>query len=193
MGLTKQAITEAAIKLFKAKGYGTTSVNDIAEEMGCTKAALYYYFNSKEQLLYEIFCQTMSTAEMRFAHLMSQSMPYEERIRKIIYNQIMAMVDDRPQISIFFTERTNLSTAHQEAINLRRREYEEGIAEVFREGIRAGVLKEIDVLPVVYGIIGMCNWLYHWYDHNGRLKPEEMAELYADMVLNGILKAKLTD
>lgn len=186
MALTKQSIVEAAVRLFKSKGYGITSVNNIADELGCTKAALYYYFNSKEDILYEIFCQSMSAAETRFAQLMSLQMPVEERLRKIIYNQIMATVDAMPQISIFFTERANLNPAYQEEINLRRRKYEENVAEVFQEGIRAGVLKEIDVLPTVYGIIGMCNWLYHWYKPDGRLKPEELAELYADMILKGI-------
>lgn len=187
MALTKQSIVEVAVKLFKSKGYGTTSVNNIADELGCTKAALYYYFNSKEDILYEIFCQSMSAAETRFAQMMSQEMSLEERLRKIIYNQIMATVDSMPQISIFFTEMANLNPAYQEEINLRRRKYEENVAEVFQEGIRAGVLKKIDVLPTVYGIIGMCNWLYHWYKPDGRLKAEELAELYADMILQGIL------
>ncbi len=187
MALTKQSIIEVAVKLFKSKGYGTTSVNNIADELGCTKAALYYYFDSKEEILYEIFCQSMSAVETRFAHLMSLKMPIEERLRKIIYNQIMANIDAMSHISIFFTEKANLSPTHQEEMNLRRRQYEENVAEVFREGIRVGVLKEIDVLPTVYGIIGMCNWLYHWYKPEGRLKPEELAELYADTILKGIL------
>lgn len=189
MALTKQSIIDVAVKLFKSNGYGTTSVNNIADELGCTKAALYYYFNSKEEILYEIFCQSMGAVEIRFAQMMTQAMPIEDRLRKIIYNQIMANIDATPQISIFFTEKANLNPEHQEEMNLRRRQYEEEVAEVFREGIRAGVLKDIDVLPTVYGVIGMCNWLYHWYQPDGRLKPEELTNLYADMILKGILKA----
>jgi hypothetical protein len=66
-------------------------------------------------------CQSMSAAKTRFAQMMSQEMSLQERLRKIIYNQIMSTVDSMPQISIFFTEMANLNPAFQEAINLRKR------------------------------------------------------------------------
>lgn len=188
MGLTKQEIITASVNLFNEKSYSATSVQDIADVLNVTKAALYYYISSKEEILYEIFDQTMTTAEFRLNKLMEQKMTVEERIRKFIYNHIMAVFDEAPNISIFFTEKAHLTPDNLESINVRRKIYEKKIASVFEEGIEKNILKKIDVIPTVYAIIGMCNWLYHWYKPNGRLKPEEIAELYSDMILNGILK-----
>ncbi len=189
MGLTKQEIIEASVRLFNQKSYSATSVQDIAEALGVTKAALYYYVTSKEQILYEIFDQTMTTAEARLNKLMKEDMSVVERIRNIVFNHIMAVFDEAPNIAIFFTEKAHLSAENLIAINTRRRCYEEQIAEVFIKGVAEGVLKkDLEVLPTVYALLGMCNWLYHWYDPNGRLKPDELAGHYADMILNGILQ-----
>ncbi|RJX25747.1 MAG: TetR/AcrR family transcriptional regulator [Dethiobacter sp.] len=188
MSLTKQEIIQTSVKLFNEKGYSATSVQDIADELNVTKAALYYYISSKEEILFEIFDQTMTTAENRLNKIMEQDMTVEKRIRSIIYNHIMAVFDEAPNISVFFTEKAHLLPENLESINTRRRNYEEIIAGVFKEGVEKNVLKKVDILPTVYAVIGMCNWLYHWYKPEGRLKPEELSNLYSDMVLNGILK-----
>ena len=130
----------------------------------------------------------MTTAERRMQELMNQDMPVVERIKKIIYNQIMNVRDEAPYMVIFFTERAHLPAGKLEEINARRRKYEEKTAEVIREGIAQGVLEPVDVLPTVYGILGMCNWLYHWYNPKGTRSPEEIAALYSQIILRGILK-----
>lgn len=189
MGITKQDIVEKSIKLFNEKSYSATSVQDIADALGVTKAALYYYVSSKEEILYEIFNQTMTTAEKRMEKLMQEEKPVEEQIRAIIFNHIMAVFDEAPNIAIFFTEKHHLAPANLDSITQRIRKYNGMIAKVFRQGVQEGVLnKNIDIVPTVYALLGMCNWLYHWYDPQGRLKPKELAECYADLLLNGILK-----
>ncbi len=191
MSLTKQEIIEVSVRLFNDNSYSATSVQDIAEALGVTKAALYYYISSKEQILYEIFDQTMTTAEVRLNMLMELDMSVVERITKIVFNHIMAVFDEAPNISVFFTEKAHLSPDNLVLINARRRQYEEIIAGVFEKGIEEGVLRaDLEILPTVYALLGMCNWLYHWYDPNGRLKPEELADHYAKMILHGILDAR---
>jgi AcrR family transcriptional regulator len=186
--LGKERIIEAAVELFKEKGYSATSVQDIADKLGYTKAALYYYIPSKEEVLWEIFDKTMTTAERRIKELMNQDMSIIERIEKIIHNQIMNVRDETPYMVIFFTERAHLPEGKLDEINVRISNYEKKIAEVLREGIALGVLEPIDVLPVVYGILGMCNWLTHWFNPNGSRSPEEIAKLFSQLVLRGIVK-----
>ncbi len=188
MSLRKEKIIEAAVELFEEKGYTATSVQDIADKLGFTKAALYYYIQSKEEVLWEIFDKTMTTAERRMQELMNQDMSVVERIKKIIYNHIMNVRDEAPYMVIFFTERAHLPAGRLEEINARRRSYEEKIAAVFRDGVTQGVLEPLDVLPTVYGILGMCNWMYHWYNPKGPCSPEDIAELYSQIILRGILK-----
>lgn len=188
MGLSRQLIIETAIQLFNKNGYAATSIKDIADELGCTKAALYYHIASKEEILSEIFNQTMTKAEVRLEQLMQQDLTVEQRIRHYIFNQIMAVFDAGQSIAIFFSEKSQLSRENIETINARLHRYEGAIADIFLQGIEQGILKPVEVLPTVYGIIGMCNWLHHWYEPEGEIKPEQLAEIYSDMVLKGILR-----
>ena len=188
MSISRQKIIETSVKLFNEKSYSATSVQDIVNTLGVTKAALYYYVSSKEDILFEIFDQTMETAEKRLNNLMKEEMTVEERIRKIVFNHITAVFDEAPNISIFFTEKAHLTADNLKAINARRRKYEEIIAEVFKQGVEEGVLKkDIDILSTVYALLGMCNWLYHWYNPHGRLKPDDLAKRYSDIILFGIM------
>ncbi len=192
MGLSRQLIIETAIHLFDKNGYAATSIKDIANELGCTKAALYYHITSKEEILNEIFDQTMTKAEIRLEQLMAQNLTVEQRIRQYIFNQIMAIFDAGQSISIFFSEKSQLSHENVEIINARLHRYEGVIADIFLQGIKQKILKPVEVLPTVYGIIGMCNWLHHWYEPEGEIKPEQLAGIYSDMVLKGILKEQDT-
>lgn len=188
MSLGKEKIIETAAILFKEKGYAGTSVQDIADNLGVTKAALYYYFQSKEEILWEIIDRTMNTAEQRMQELMKQEMPLIERIKRIILNHIMSVLDDSPYMTVFFSERARLSPEKLKAINTRRRNYEECIANFIRQGIKENVINSVNVLPTVYGILGMCNWLYQWFNPQGPCKPEEIASIYSEIILDGLIK-----
>ncbi|MDD4169574.1 MAG: TetR/AcrR family transcriptional regulator [Desulfotomaculaceae bacterium] len=190
MQLGRERIIEAAVELFNKKGYMGTSVQDIAVKLGFTKAALYYYFQRKEEILWEIVDRSMCTAERRMQEIAGQEMPVVERIKQIIFNQIMNVKDDAPYMTIFFYDNIHLPPEKLKIINSRRRNYEKSIAAVIQQGIEEGVLEPVDALLTVYGILGMCNWIIHWYDPSGPCKPEEIAELNARIILRGILKEK---
>ena len=188
MSLTKQEIIVTAAALFNEKSFSATSVQDIADALHVTKAALYYYVSSKEEILYEIFDQTMTTAELRLKKLLERDLPVEELFRGFIYNQIMAYIDEMPNITIFFTETANLLPENRKSLNDRRRKYEDVIVGILEDGIGKNYFRKVDVRPALYGIIGMCNWLYHWYKPEGRLKPEDIADLYTDVIFNGMVR-----
>ena len=190
MNLGREKIIEEAVELFKVKGYLGTSVQDLANKLGFTKAALYYYIQSKEEVLWEIIDQTMCTAERRMETLMQQEMPVLERLKQIIYNQILNVQDDAPYMTIFFNEKVHLSPEKLAIIHARQRNYEESIATVIRQGIAEGVLEPVDALLTAYGILGMINWIIYWFDPKGTCKPEEIAELYVGIILRGIVKEK---
>ena len=188
MNIGREKIISVAVELFHEKGYRATSVQDIANKCGVTKAALYYYIQSKEEILWEIFDKTMTTAEQRMEELMNRKMPVEERLKAVVYNHIMNVRDEAPYITIFFTEKAHLPINKQEEINHRRRTYEKKISAIFEQGINEGILKPLPVLPTVYGLLGICNWMYQWYNPHGKFSPEEMANLYSEILLLGILK-----
>lgn len=188
MHLKREEIILAAVKLFEKKGYAATSVQDISNELGFTKAALYYYVESKETILWEIFDRTMSTAERRMQELMQEEMDSVSRLKKIIINQIKNYQDEIPFMKVFFSEKHHLPPEKLEEITYRQRRYVDTISEVIREGITQGKFKDINPHVVTYGIIGMCNWMCHWYNMGGALKPEQIAEIFENLILLGLCK-----
>jgi len=189
MRLDREKIIQAAAELFQKKGYTATSVQDIADKVGFTKAALYYHVQSKEDILWQIIDSVMLTAERRMQELKGQPMSTIERLRRVISNHILNVHDDAAYIAIFFTEKAHLPPDRVTAINARRRSYEEDIAAIIRQGVAEGVFKDTDVLPTVYGILGMCNWTYQWYRPEGPLTPMEIADLFTKIILSGLLQS----
>ena len=188
MNIGKDKIISAAVELFREKGYTATSVKDIADKLGVTKAGLYYYVQSKEEILWEIFDKTMTTFEQRMEQFAQKSLPVKDYIRAIVHNHILNVRDEAPYMTIFFTEMAHLPADKQAGINNRREKYEKKIVEIFKQGIHEGILKPLPVLPTVYGLLGMCNWIYQWYNPDGKLNPKEIADIYSEVLLNGISK-----
>lgn len=188
MSISKQQIIETASKFFQEKGYHATSMVDIANELGVNKAALYYYVKNKESILCDIFDRAMNTLEPRLKEIKQSNLPVIVKIRQTILIHILSIIEETPILTVFFTERNHLPPEHLAIVIKRRHALEETFAEIFQEGIDAGLVRNIDVLPVVYGVLGMCNWIYQWYNPEGRLNPTELAEVYSDLVLNGCLK-----
>jgi AcrR family transcriptional regulator len=188
MSISKQEIIVTASKYFQEKGYHATSMSDIANELGVNKAALYYYVENKESILCEIFNQAMNAVEPLVTEIRNSNIPIPDKIRRIIHVHIVSLIEEMPILTVFFTERNHLPPEHWKLIKQRRHVFEETIADIFREGIKTGVFKNIDVQPVVYGLLGMCNWIYQWYKPGGRLNAENLAKVYSDLVLEGCLK-----
>ncbi|MCL2336710.1 MAG: TetR/AcrR family transcriptional regulator [Firmicutes bacterium] len=188
MTLKREEIILVAVKLFEKKGYAATSVQDIANELGFTKAALYYYIESKEEILWAIFDRTMSTAEKRMQELMKKKMDPVSRLKQIIVNHVRNNQDEIPYMRIFFSEKSQLPPDKLKKITERERRYVDIIAAVIREGAAQGKLKPIAPAIVSHGILGMCNWMYHWFNPAGDLKPEQVAEIYINIMMSGLCK-----
>jgi len=70
-----------------------------------------------------------------------------------------------------------------------RREYDRAIERAYRDGVDEGLLRDLPPTLVVFGILGMCNWLHEWYKPEGRSTPTEIADVFLDVLERGYLKA----
>ncbi len=186
MSISKDQIIAVSARLFQEKGYAATSVQDIAGQLGCTKAALYYYVESKEQVLCEIFERAMTTAENRFEETRKIKGPIEQIIRGAVRNHCRAVLDEIPLMAVFFNERAHLPIDASRAIAARLEDYENHLIGILEAGMEAGVVRRMPTRPMLNGILGVCNWLYRWYQPDGPIKPDEITEFYAEFILRGI-------
>lgn len=186
----REVIIETAVHLFKEKGYPVTTMQDIARELGWTKAAIYYYFKSKEEILMEIMDQVMTIAENQIEQVLTENSDPVQTLKAILKGHITAVFAEPAYMTVFFFDEHFLSAENMKVIRSRRRQYEQKISEVIRQGIDQGYLEPLEIKPVVYGILGMCNWMVQWYQQSGRLTGEEIAEIYWSLIFKGIEKSR---
>ena len=73
-----------------------------------------------------------------------------------------------------------------------RREYDRAIERAYRDGVDEGLFRDLPPTIVVFGILGMCNWLHEWYKPEGRSTPTEIADVFLDVLERGYLKSAAT-
>lgn len=89
-------------------------------------------------------------------------------------------------MAIFFSEKAYLSDEHFEAISDKEREVIDTIAGMIREGIEKGMMKPMPPKIAAYGLVGMTAWSYRWVSQNGSLDIDRIADIYSEIMTQGI-------
>jgi len=181
-----EEILEAAARVFHEKGYESTSIQDIADAVGILKGSLYYYIDSKEDLLYEILEGIHGEAleEVREAAAAGEPL---ERIRAFVAAHIRHNAKNLVKMAVFFQDFRSLSEERRRTIVAERDTYEQFLRDLIRDGQAAGqVCPDVDAKRESIAILGLMNWLYHWYQPGGEYSIDELADAYADFVVAGL-------
>jgi len=97
------------------------------------------------------------------------------------------MADHRNFLTVFFSEEGNLPADMARRTRAERRTYDELVEGVIREGVDAGRLAPLPPRLVSFALLGMCNWLYQWYQPEGPLSVDEVARIFIALVEHGYL------
>lgn len=184
---TREAIIEAAARLFRTKGYHAASVQDIADAVGILKGSLYHHFESKEELLYLIAKEPRARLYKTVAEIVADDAPAGDKLRRAILAHLEAFDEHYPHLFVYLREREEMKRRFRGA----PKEYERYWQQILREGVKSGEFRaDLDVEVVSYGLLGMVNWLYKWYDPQGRLSVREIAAQFSTMALAGLTAAE---
>lgn len=187
MRLTQKAIVATAAELFAGKGFGATSLDDIAERLGATKGALYYHVKNKEEILRLIYLMVLTVSEEPLARIAEADLPPDEKLGRAIAHHAAVAADRSPAMIVFYREQPHLTGPFAKEIILRKKAYETYFARIIMEGQAAGIFtKEIDPKIATFGILGMCNWLSQWYKTDGSFTHQRIAAMFVQMVERGL-------
>jgi TetR/AcrR family transcriptional regulator, cholesterol catabolism regulator len=179
-------ILEAAARVFHEKGYESTSIQDIADAVGILKGSLYYYIDSKEDLLYEILEGIHAEALASVRKATAEGDPLQ-RIRAFVAAHIRHNAENLVKMALFFQDFRSLGEERRRSIVADRDAYEQFLRDLIRDGqVAEQICPEVDVKRESIAILGLMNWLYHWYQPGGEYTIDELADAYADFVVAGL-------
>ena len=181
----KQQILATASLVFADQGY-SASIDQIAGEMGVTKGHIYHYFNSKQDILFQIFSQAMNSFLEGIDAANDHSLPVDQRLQAILNAHILAICENKAVMTVFMDLRRELSTEHWQKILLSRDRYEKIIQNLIKEGIDQGYFVPKNEQILSYTILGSINWVYVWFQEKGELEKEEIARLMSEYLLQGL-------
>lgn len=186
----KNRITEQSIALFQKKGFTETSIQDIVDSLGVTKGTFYYYFSSKEELLMDIHLGYIDGLLASQNEILADRMKdCKTKLYDIVYMLIHDIESQGPSARVFFREIRNLSDEHLAHIIPKRDQFRLNIQKLLKEGVAKGEFRgDLPVEIVTFGILGITNWSYQWFNPNGRITDNGVAEIFVDMILNRIEK-----
>ena len=189
-------ILDYATEIFADKGYEGASMRDLSRLSGTSLAGLYYYFESKEKLLYFIQQHTFTTILERLRERLAFSSDPEERVRIFVHNHVDYSVAKQKAMKVLSHEDDVLKNGYGEELTAVKREYyricvglvddlakAEGLTAI---GAHAAATGGVDTRTAVMSLFGMMNWLYTWY--NPRIDPdaEVLAREMSDVFLGGL-------
>lgn len=185
-----QKIIDTATEMFHKKGYRSTTLDDVARELGITKAAIYHYVSSKERLLSRIYIQALENIFRNTYEIAEKRLPPDQKLELIIRNHIESIIiKSISMFSVFFTEENQLPKKDFRKIQREKKKYTQIIEDIIAEGISQGIFEKVDPKLQAFAIIGMCNWVYKWYKPGkGASTPEEIANHFVHLLQTGYMR-----
>jgi AcrR family transcriptional regulator len=177
---------DAAAELFSTRGYHGTSIRDIAAATGILPGSLYAHIRSKEDLLYDIVVRAAEQFLTGVRIVVAWPGSPEEKLRKAMRSHIGVVAHAREEARVFLEEWNALEEPRRAEVRALRDEYESLWDELIREGIEGGRLRQIDPTLARLLVLSAANWTYTWYDPEGPLSPDEIADRFTELLLRGL-------
>jgi AcrR family transcriptional regulator len=186
-------IYRAAALIICEKGYDATSMSDIAEAVGITKAGIYHHILGKKDLLFRIMNFGMDELDEEVIVPARVINDAELRLRTIITNHVRLITErSTPQgnnpVTIVVDEVAGLTPVHRRKIDQRKRGYVDLIRQTLKQLEKEGKLRDVNVTVAAFSLLGMILWLSRWYQPGGQVSPEQVAEEITKIALGGLLR-----
>jgi AcrR family transcriptional regulator len=178
-----------ATDVFYEKGYEGASMRDLSRASGMSLAGLYYYFESKEKLLYLIQKHTFSTIMQMLRDQLQAVKDPEQRVRIFIRNHLAYFLANLKAMKVLSHEDEALGGPLGQEIKDMKREYYRlcrGLVEDFRRD-RGLPNDRVSARVAVLSLFGMMNWIYTWHDPRRDVQAADLAEQMSELLLRGLL------
>jgi len=183
-------ILDFATEVFAEKGYEGASIRDLSRLSGISLAGLYYYFDSKEKLLYYIQKHTFTTILQRLHEHLAATTDPERRLRVFVHNHVQYALEHEKAMKVLSHEDDVLRNGYRTELSAIKREYYQTcfrlVEDVLRPKGASGGMRLPNTRTAVMSLFGAINWLYTWHNPKSDPGAEALANQISDLFLRGI-------
>ena len=178
-------LLDCATGIFFEKGFAGASMRDLSRESGMSLAGLYYYFDSKEKLLYQIQKHTFETIQQRLREHLDGIADPELRVRVFIHNHLGYFLANKKAMKVLSHEDDVLKNGYGAEIRTLKRQYYQTCFGLLEDLKRAQDLKFSPRIAVL-SLFGMVNWIYTWHNARSDADADQLACEMGDIFLGGV-------
>lgn len=181
-------ILRTAARIFAEKSYHSTSMRDISRETNVSLAGLYHYCRSKEELLFLIQDNCFGRVLERLEKQFEQVNDPVAKLSIFIENHLSFFAANMAEMKVLSHEAESLRGTLHEHVSVRKDNYTKVLRRILQEAQDASENKEpVDLTVATYALFGMMNWIYNWYDPQGKLKVHDLAQHLTQLFLGGFV------
>lgn len=182
-----RSILQQAAKLIYLKGYEGTSMQDIADACGMTKAGLYHHIATKEALLLSIMHFGMDLFEELVLDPVQDITDPLARLKQTMARNVELVTNDTTkEVTIILHEHSTLTGDAQKAINARKKVYVRFLETAFEQAMASGQIRKVNSTLAAFSFLGTVLWMYKWYRSDGALTPQQLADGIGDLFFKGL-------
>ena len=185
-GKKRALIVRSAAQAFGRKGFHATTLDEIAADLNVTKASLYYYFATKEDLLYEVHLLSLQEVTEALHKIMRSGDSPPDQLHNAVREHLRIMATHY-EGAFLLQQEYDLAPNNRDHIRRLRDDFEKMFRSILDEGVRQRFFRIKDVKVTARVMLGAINWLLRWYRASGRLSIDEIADAYLDFYFYGLL------
>lgn len=189
----RQKILTTAASVFSEKGFHGATMDDIAERLGTTKGSIYYYYKSKDVILFEV-CDAVLDAALEYLQEIrsDETLTEADRLNALISRHLQFMGDNVDAWTVFFHELGGRKDAKAQAIRKKQRQFSSGLEHMLTDAMESDDFRSVlPVRLVVLAILGMCNWSHRWIKQEP-WDATKIAAVLSDLLYRGLAPAPKT-
>lgn len=169
----------------REQGFASLKMQDIADRLNMTKGNLYYYFKSKQDLLFHCHLRCMEISLAALAEVERDKAPPGARLRRLLRLHIKGILEDSYG-AVLLTDLEDLAADQRRRYVGMRDRFERGVRRIVEQGIASGEFRRIDPRVAGFAILGSINWMPKWYRPDGKLSADALADGFADFFIHAL-------
>ncbi|WP_028354564.1 MULTISPECIES: TetR/AcrR family transcriptional regulator [Bordetella] len=182
----RERILEEAARLFARCGYESSSVADLAAAIGVSKAAIYHYYTTKQDIYDAIILDVLSGMTAAVSQAVAQAPSAVERLRSFMLAHARYFEDHHAQFVTMLVGYSGMAITEREDAARLRDGYERLLRDIIAGGIASGEFRALDVAATGRAVLSMLNWMARWYQPGGPQTAEAIAAGYFDLLSGGL-------